>query len=39
MNASVIVQKSKTSVCALLKEMIVSDPSPKAIYPQVLFHF
>lgn len=35
MNACVTMQKSKTSVSASLKDMVVSDPSPKAIYPQV----
>ncbi|KFM61574.1 Vacuolar protein sorting-associated protein 13C, partial [Stegodyphus mimosarum] len=36
MNASVTVQKSKTSLSASLKDMIVYDPSPRALYPQII---
>ncbi|CAL1260765.1 unnamed protein product [Larinioides sclopetarius] len=36
MNASVTMQKSKTSVSASLKDVIVSDPSEGALYPQII---
>ncbi|GFT91712.1 vacuolar protein sorting-associated protein 13 [Nephila pilipes] len=36
MNTSVIMQKSKTSVFASLKDVIVSDPSEGALYPQII---
>lgn len=36
MNADITMERSKTSVCASLKDMIVSDPSEGAVYPQVV---
>ncbi|GBM38371.1 Vacuolar protein sorting-associated protein 13 [Araneus ventricosus] len=36
MNASVTMQKSKTCVSASLKDVIVSDPSEGALYPQII---
>ncbi|GFY45163.1 vacuolar protein sorting-associated protein 13 [Trichonephila inaurata madagascariensis] len=36
MNTSVTMQKSKTSVFASLKDVIVSDPSEGALYPQII---
>ncbi|XP_054711435.1 intermembrane lipid transfer protein Vps13-like [Uloborus diversus] len=36
MNASVTIQKSKTTVSAFLKDFVVADPTPKALYPQIV---
>ncbi|KAG8191289.1 hypothetical protein JTE90_003297 [Oedothorax gibbosus] len=36
MNADVTMERSKTSVSASLKDMIVSDPTEGALYPQII---